>query len=119
MKTPIHLEELALFLCSVQFFPTLSFPWWTLPLFFLVPDVSTIGHAGIPALGAAICNAIHHWGVALLLYAADIWLYLPAIQVAGAILSGPSSLGRVLGHGLRLPDSFTSTRLGKLGRQAN
>ena len=95
MKTLVRLEELALFLFSVYLFSTLSFPWWLFPVLLLAPDLSMIGYAGGAALGAEIYHAVHHRGVALILYVAGVWLALPAVSLAGVILLAHSSLDRV------------------------
>ncbi|OGO12270.1 MAG: hypothetical protein A2Z66_00220 [Chloroflexi bacterium RBG_13_66_10] len=117
MKTLVRLEELALFLFSVYLFSTLSFPWWLFPVLLLAPDLSMIGYAGGAALGAEIYNAVHHRGVALILYVAGVWLALPAVSLAGVILLAHSSLDRVLGYGLKYPGGFANTHLGRIGRQ--
>jgi hypothetical protein len=38
-------------------------------------------------------------------------------MLAGTILLGHSSLDRVLGYGLKYPDSFQNTHLGVIGRK--
>lgn len=42
----------------------------------------------------------------------------PALQLAGLILLGHSSLDRVLGYGLKYADSFKHTHLGWIGGAA-
>ncbi len=118
MKTLVRTEELAFFLFSVVLFAGLPFPWWSFPLLLLTPDLSMVGYAGGAATGAIVYNAVHHRGIALLLYVAGIWLSLPAVSLAGVVLLAHSSLDRALGYGLKFPDSFSNTHLGRIGRQA-
>jgi hypothetical protein len=116
MKTLLRLEELAFFLFSIYLFSLLPFPWWVFPVLLLAPDLSMIGYAGGSAIGAVIYNAIHHRGTALVFYVVGIGLALPGIALVGVILLAHSSLDRVLGYGLKYPDAFTNTHLGRIGR---
>jgi hypothetical protein len=118
MKTLIRLEELALALFSIYLFSTLPFPWWSFLLLLLAPDLSMIGYLGGPALGAAIYNAVHHRGIALLLYVSGAVLTLPALSLAGVVLLAHSSLDRVFGYGLKHRDAFANTHLGTIGKPA-
>ncbi|MBC8508108.1 MAG: DUF4260 family protein [Anaerolineales bacterium] len=40
------------------------------------------------------------------------------IQLIGVIMLGHSSLDRVIGYGLKYPDSFQHTHLGMIGKNA-
>jgi len=116
MKATIRLEEVGLFLFSIYLFSLLPFPWWYLPLFFFVPDLSMLGYLGGPRLGALIYNLIHHRALALLYYVLGMVLGSPALALTGVVLFAHSSLDRVFGYGLKLADRFSSTHLGEIGR---
>ena len=118
MKTLLRLEEFAFFLFSIYLFQLLPFPWWYFPLLWLVPDLSMLGYLAGPRVGAAIYNLVHHRGLALLYYVLGVVLGLPVLALAGDILLAHSSLDRVFGYGLKLPDGFGSTHLGRIGRDA-
>ena len=118
MKTILRLEEVGFFLFSIFLFAQLSFPWWYFPLLLFVPDLSMAGYALGPRIGAVIYNLIHHRGLALLAYVLGIYFALPGLALAGLIIFAHSSLDRVLGYGLKFPDSFSSTHLGRIGRDA-
>lgn len=117
MQTIVRLEELGQFLFSIYLFTTLSFPWWYFPLLLFVPDLSMLGYAVSPRLGAAVYNFIHHRALALGYYVAGVAFGAPLLALVGVIIFAHSSLDRTLGYGLKLPDSFNSTHLGKIGRQ--
>ncbi len=117
MKTAIRLEEVGFFLFSIFLFSGLHFPWWYFPLLLFVPDISMAGYLGGPRLGAYVYNVFHHRALCLLCYVAGIVWMMPALALAGVILFAHSSLDRALGYGLKLPDAFTSTHLGKIGSQ--
>ena len=118
MKTILRLEELAFFLLSVYLFSLLPFPWWVFPALWLVPDLSMLGYLAGPRVGAVSYNFVHHRGLALLYYVLGVSLGLPTLALAGDILFAHSSLDRVFGYGLKLPQGFASTHLGKIGRDA-
>jgi hypothetical protein len=118
MKTTLRLEELGFFLFSIYLFSLLPFSWWYFPVLFFAPDLAMLGYAAGPMVGAFVYNLIHHRGLALILYALGSLLGLHALALAGAILFAHSSLDRVFGYGLKFPDSFNSTHLGRIGREA-
>ena len=116
MKTLLRLEELGFFLFSIFLFSQLAYPWWFYPLLFFVPDLAMLGYLAGPRIGAAVYNFIHHRGLALIYYVAGILLAIPFLSLAGVIVFAHSSFDRVLGYGLKFPDSFAHTHLGTIGR---
>jgi hypothetical protein len=116
MKNLLKVEEFLLFLLSVFLYTQLDAPGWLYAVLFLAPDLSMLGYLGGPAAGAAVYNFVHHKALAVIVYVAGAWLALPPLQIAGLILLGHSSLDRVLGYGLKYPDSFHNTHLGMIGR---
>jgi hypothetical protein len=117
MKNLIKLEEFALFGLALFLFAGLDYPWWSYPLLFLAPDASFLGYAAGPRIGAVIYNFVHHKGVAVACYVLGSVLGQPALQFAGLIVLGHSSFDRIWGYGLKYPDSFQNTHLGRIGRQ--
>jgi hypothetical protein len=118
MKTTLRLEELAGFLFSIYLFSLLSFPWWVYILLLLTPDLSMLGYAAGPRVGAFTYNLIHHKAVSLGLIVLGGLLSIPSISLAGTVLLGHLSLDRVVGYGLKHSDSFNHTHLGAIGRKA-
>ncbi len=118
MRSIIRLEELGLFLFSIYLYSSLPFPWWYFPLLFFAPDLSMTAYIAGPRVGAIIYNIVHHRALDLLLYVAGLLLAVPFLSLAGIILFAHSSLDRALGYGLKFPDAFTNTHLGRIGRNA-
>ena len=96
-------------------FVELGFDWWWLLALFLVFDVSMIGYAHSPRLGAWTYNAVHSY-------------LAPAAVGMGGIVSGARSaaflalswgfhiaIDRLLGYGLKFTDRFSHTHLGEIG----
>ena len=118
MKNLLKFEELALFLLALYLFTLLEFAWWWFPVLFLAPDLSMLGYLAGARAGAWTYNVVHHKAVAVLVYVAGAMLATPLLQLAGVILLGHSSLDRVFGYGLKYPDAFHHTHLGRIGKQA-
>lgn len=116
MKNLLKLEELFMFALSIFLFTKLDFAWWWYPVLLFTPDLSMIGYIVNPQIGAATYNFIHFKAVGISVYILGIILASPTIQLAGLILFGHSSMDRVLGYGLKYPDSFQHTHLGMIGK---
>lgn len=116
MKTLLKLEELALFLGCIYLFTYLNFAWWWFPALLLLPDLSMIGYAINPAVGAISYNAVHHKAVAVVIGLWGLATGNQALMLAGIILLAHSSMDRALGYGLKYPDSFKHTSSGMIGR---
>jgi hypothetical protein len=118
MKNLIKLEELFFVILAIYLFGLLGYAWWWFPLLLLTPDISMIGYLGGPRLGAITYNAVHHRAVGIGLYLVGAIGAVGVLQLVGLILLAHSSLDRVFGYGLKLPDAFTSTHLGMIGPDA-
>ena len=116
MKNLLKLEELFMFGLALFLFSRLDYGWGWFALLFLAPDLSMIGYLANPRLGAWTYNLVHHKGLAVALYVLGSLLSIPWLMFAGTILFGHSSLDRVFGYGLKYPESFQATHLGKIGR---
>jgi hypothetical protein len=117
MKILLRLEELLLFGLSLFLFSRLDYSWVWYALLFLAPDLSMLGYLANPRLGAWTYNLIHHKGLAVALYVLGYLLSVPWLMFAGTLLLGHSSLDRVFGYGLKYPDAFQHTHLGRIGKQ--
>jgi hypothetical protein len=118
MKSLLRFEELTLAAFAVYLFAGLGFAWWWYPALLLAPDLGMLGYLGGPRLGAFTYNLLHHKGVSVGLFVAGGLAGLSSLQLAGSVILGHSSLDRVLGYGLKYPDSFQHTHLGTIGRAA-
>lgn len=116
MKNLLKLEELFLFGLSLFLFSQLDYGWGWYALLFLAPDLSMIGYLANPRVGSWTYNLIHHKGLAVALYVLGALFSTPWLMFAGTLLLGHASFDRVFGYGLKYPDSFQATHLGKIGR---
>lgn len=115
MKVSLQLEELAQLGASIiaLIYLDLDLSWWLWPILFLVPDIGMIGYLVNPKIGSWTYNLFHLKSVALLVTAMGFFTNNLSILVSGIILYGHSAMDRTLGYGLKYPDDFKHTHLGR------
>jgi len=96
-------------------------PWWWLLAAFLLFDLSAIGYAAGPRVGARMYNAVHNYTAPAVILAAYAGLILagwnlPWLAVVAASWGFHVAVDRALGYGLKLQD-FSHTHLGRIGRE--
>lgn len=114
MKNILRLEELGVFIFSLFLFAQTSFGWWWFPLLILLPDMGMVGYLVNPKIGAVIYNVFHHKAIAVILYMTGFIWDVPFIELAGIIFLGHAAMDRMLGYGLKYPDRFQHTHLGRI-----
>lgn len=120
MTSPIAIQRIegaTLLVLAVVVFAMSDLSWWWLALLLLVPDVSMLGYLGGATSGAAFYNLGHTlvWPAALLAW--GLPTDRPWVLAIGAIWLAHIGMDRALGYGLKLPDGFTHTHLGLIGRR--
>ena len=118
MKTSIKIEELALLFLGIYLFGLLNYKWWWFLVFILAPDIGMIGYLINTKIGAFTYNLFHHRAIAVLVFLTGIYLNSQSVQFAGIIIFSHAAMDRIFGYGLKYPHSFSSTHLGKIGKDA-
>ena len=98
------------------YFQPLHFAWWLWPVIFLSPDLSMAGYLINTRAGAACYNLAHHKGIAGILMIAGYFAHIPLLLFIGSLLYAHSCFDRMMGYGLKFPDSFNHTHLGMIGK---
>ena len=93
-----------------------SLPWWSAVLIFFVPDLSFIAYALGPRIGAFCYNLVHIYGFGAALFALGVLATIPLLTLLGALFFAHCGLDRMLGYGLKSPEGFSITHLGRIGR---
>ncbi len=122
MLTPIplqRLEGLAFLVISLYLFASTGESWWLFGLLILLPDLSMIGYAGGPVLGARIYNLGHALLGPAALLVWSITTPYPLATALGAIWLAHIGVDRAAGYGLKLTAGFKHTHLGVIGRPAH
>lgn len=96
-------------------------PWWWLAAAFLVFDLSALGYAGGPRLGARLYNAVHNYtapAIGMVIYVGFLLdgQDLPWLALGAACWAFHVAVDRALGYGLKL-HNFAHTHLGRIGRR--
>jgi hypothetical protein len=112
----LRAEAVAIFVAGVVAYLQINgHPLWLLPLL-LAPDLSMIGYALGPTVGAVTYNVVHNLVIALGLLAVGWLAAIAPLALAGALLVAHVGMDRSLGYGLKLPTDFRDTHLGRIGR---
>jgi hypothetical protein len=114
-----RLEGAALLVAGIVVFEASGWSWWWFVALLLAVDVSMIGYAAGPRLGAATYNLGHALiGPVWLL----VWWWIDpqaAVLALAAIWLAHIGMDRMLGYGLKYPDRFEHTHLGMIGKSRN
>ena len=96
--------------------------WWFPLAVFLAFDLSMLAYLRSPSAGAVWYNAIHTyaWPAVLAVVALVVGASSPTLSMWLALVASAWALhigvDRMLGYGLKLPDAFTHTHLGWIGK---
>ena len=113
----LRLEGLAVAVVSALFYSRTGASWWLFAALWLVPDLSMLGYLGGPKLGARIYNAIHTYVTPGTLAAMAMLLKSPGLLPYAFVWINHIGVDRLLGYGLKYPQGFGWTHLGRLGKR--
>lgn len=118
MKTILQTEELAQLAIAIigLLLQPLHFSWWLWVILFLSPDISMLGYLISTKTGAVCYNLFHHKLIAIVILIGGYFLRNDAAVFIGLLLYAHSSFDRMMGYGLKYPDSFRHTHLGAIGK---
>ncbi|TWD83212.1 uncharacterized protein DUF4260 [Kribbella amoyensis] len=92
--------------------------WWVVFAAFLAFDLSMLGYVRSTVIGATTYNAVHNYAFPALAALAALVLEGVPSTAAGVLACAWAfhvGVDRALGYGLKLPDSFQHTHLGRIG----
>ena len=114
----LRLEGLALLIAMVALYAWQGASWWLFALLFFAPDLSFAGYLLGPRSGAVVYNAVHTTIVPGALLGIGVVLGQPLAVALAIIWLAHIGFDRALGYGLKYPDGFGFTHLGRIGRVA-
>tara|TARA_R100000027_G_C2170124_1_gene70519 strand:- start:3 stop:380 length:378 start_codon:yes stop_codon:yes gene_type:complete len=115
LKLLLNLEELALFIGSVILFGLVtSYSWWIFALLFFLPDISFAAYLINTNIGSWIYNLFHHKGLMIGLILVGYFAEVESVMAIGIIFLAHTSFDRIFGYGLKFPDDFKHTHLGRI-----
>lgn len=115
--TLLRLEGAAALAAGLTGYFALTDGWLILALFALAPDLSAIGYAFGPRIGARLYNLVHTYVFPALLAALGLGVF-PALLPIACVWLAHIGLDRALGYGLKSDAGFSLTHLGRIGRAA-
>ena len=110
----LRLEGTAVFIAALIVYAHNGFSWWQFALLLLAPDLAMLGYLRNEAIGSFCYNLVHTYvlpialGLLAMLLNFELGLQLAIIWLAHI------GLDRMLGYGLKYPDSFKSTHFTKI-----
>ena len=116
VRVVLRLEGLCVLIAASVAYAKFGLGWGTFALFFLTPDISFFGYLAGPKVGAVSYNLAHSYIGAVTCLAAGIVVPAPTILCIGLIWCAHIGFDRALGYGLKYPDGFGFTHLGRIGR---
>ena len=93
-------------------------PWWEALLIFFAPDLSFIGYALGPKVGAVCYNVVHVYSFGAVFVAIGVFLTVPLYASLGTLWLAHCGFDRMFGYGLKLPEGFSFTHLGRIGKDS-
>jgi hypothetical protein len=90
--------------------------WWLFAALWLEPDLSMLGYLGRPCRAARIYNTFHTYLLPGILALVSIALHASAMLPVALIWGNHIGVDRALGYGLKYPEGFQWTHLGRIGR---
>jgi hypothetical protein len=117
MKNILRMEEAAMFGLCIYALSFFHVSWWVYLLLLIAPDISIAGYGVNKAVGTVCYNLAHHKGIAVAVFVTGFILRNEWMQIIGIILFGHSSMDRMFGFGLKLPEGFNHTHLEIIGKK--
>lgn len=86
--------------------------WWLFALLFVVPDIGMLGYRLGPRAGSRAYNLAHTYLAPAALGLAGLLAAAPAVTPVALIWIAHIAFDRLVGYGLKYPQSFHATHLG-------
>jgi hypothetical protein len=110
----LHLEGAGVFIATIALFAQVDLAWWLYPLLLLVPDVFAIGYLINTIWGARIYNIGHLYVLPLALGIFALFTSWTLGMGLALIWVGHIGMDRMLGYGMKYPENFKETHLGRV-----
>jgi hypothetical protein len=112
----LRIEGVVILGLAVFLYSRGGFGWILFALVVLAPDVSMLGYAAGPKVGALAYNAAHTYVGPAVLAVTGILADAPEPVAAALIWFAHIGMDRMLGYGLKRSTGFRDTHLGRIGR---
>jgi hypothetical protein len=113
-KILLHGEGLAGLAVAVAIYSQYGGSWWLFAALLFAPDLSMLGYLAGTRVGAVAYNALHTWILPAVLVGIGHFADVRLLVLLGLILAAHIGLDRSIGYGLKYPDAFKETHLGRV-----
>jgi Domain of unknown function (DUF4260) len=110
-KWLLRVEGIALFAGAVVLYFNADYSWWLLLVLALAPDLSMLGYAAGPRIGAAAYDTAHTTVLSIALGAIGVLAEIDVAVQLALIWLAHIGADRALGYGLKYPTHFKDTHL--------
>jgi hypothetical protein len=107
----LRLEGLVLFSAALTLYIREDYSLLLLVVLFLAPDLSFVGLAGGPRIGAIAYDSVHTYVGPIMLASGSLIAEWTVGVELGLIWLAHIGIDRALGYGLRYPDAFSQNHL--------
>lgn len=107
----LHLEGAVVATIAVVLYFWDGHPWWLLVVLALAPDLSMVGYALGPRVGAVAYDVAHTYALAVPLAAVGVLADVDAAVAVGLVWVTHIGVDRAVGYGLKYPTRFEDTHL--------
>ena len=107
----LHVEGVAVAAGATVLFFDGGHPWWLFLALALAPDVSMVGYAAGPRVGAAAYDAAHTYVLPAALAVVGVTAGAEHAVAVALVWLAHIGVDRALGYGLKYPTAFRNTHL--------
>lgn len=96
---------------AIALYVHLDYPWWLLLVLALAPDLSMVGYAAGPIVGAAAYDVAHTYSLPVALAAIGVLVDADLAVQIGLVWIAHIGVDRAIGYGLKYRSGFKDTHL--------
>ena len=111
----LRLEGAAVFIASVIAYRMQGAGWMLAVAALFLPDLFMVGYLRSSSIGAWLYNVGHSYVAPLALTAIAVLQGGGGAAIAACIWFAHIGMDRAMGYGLKYPDAFTNTHMGRIG----
>jgi uncharacterized protein DUF4260 len=107
----LRAEGAAVAAAAIALYFHADYPWWLLLALVLAPDLSMVGYAAGPRVGAACYDAVHTYVGPVVLGAVGVIADAETANQIALVWFAHIGVDRAVGYGLKYGSSFKDTHL--------
>ncbi|HEX3291012.1 MAG TPA: DUF4260 domain-containing protein [Gaiella sp.] len=110
-RSLLHVEGAVVAVAAVTLYFHLGYPWWLLLVLALAPDLSMVGYAAGPGVGAVVYDIAHTYAIPVALGLVGVFADTDLAVQISLVWAAHIGFDRAIGYGLKYPSGFQETHL--------